>query len=54
MNFLLDMPVFPKLVSVVQSFHYTGIHVSTTGLGTATDIEILGKARKESSIIIRW
>jgi predicted nuclease of predicted toxin-antitoxin system len=52
MNFLLDMPVSPKLVSVVQSFNYTGIHVSTIGLGTATDLEILDKARNELSIII--
>lgn len=52
MNFLLDMPVSPKLISVLDNYNYTGVHVSSIGLGTATDSEILEKARKDSLIII--
>ena len=52
MNFLLDMPVSPSLSSVLENYNYTSVHVSKIDLGTATDLEILEKAREENSIII--
>jgi len=52
MNFLLDMPVPPSLSIVLNQFNYSGIHVSKIGLGTATDYEILEKARRDNMIII--
>jgi predicted nuclease of predicted toxin-antitoxin system len=52
MNFLLDMPVSPTLVKVVQAYGHQGVHAGQIGKQTATDIEILDIARHEDRVII--
>src|SRR5687768_13723571 len=52
MDFLLDMPVSPSLVKVVESFGFTGIHIADLGLHKSPDSEILQLARDENAIII--
>ncbi len=52
MHALLDMPVSATLVSVLEQYGYTGIHISQLGLATAADTEILQRARESSAVII--
>jgi predicted nuclease of predicted toxin-antitoxin system len=52
MKALLDMPVSPSLVAVLESFGYTGTHVSDLDLHKAPDTEILELARTTGAIVI--
>jgi len=52
MKFLLDMPVSPLLLHVLQSYGHEGVHAYQIGKDRASDREVLEIARRESRIVI--
>ncbi|MGC9335054.1 MAG: DUF5615 family PIN-like protein [Anaerolineae bacterium] len=52
MKALLDMPVSPSLVEVLQVHGHEGVHACDRGLDRAPDRELLAVARRENRIII--
>jgi predicted nuclease of predicted toxin-antitoxin system len=52
MNFLLDMPVSPTLLQVIQDHGYQGVHAAQIGQHSASDVELLAIARREDRVII--
>ena len=52
MKALLDMPVSPKLLDVLQSYGHTGVHAYQIGQSCASDKELLAIAREETRIVI--
>ena len=52
MKFLLDMPVSPLLLHVLQAYGHEGVHTYQIGKGRASDSELLQIARRESRIVI--
>jgi predicted nuclease of predicted toxin-antitoxin system len=52
MNFLLDMPVSPTLLEVIQAHGYQGVHATHIGRHRATDVELLALAQREERVII--
>lgn len=52
MNVLLDMPVSPNLVHVLEEYGHVAVHASDLGLFRATDQELMELARQTDRIII--
>ncbi len=52
MKFLLDMPVSPVLIGLLECLGHDGVHVSQIGRHNATDLEILEIARVERRVVI--
>ncbi len=52
MQFLLDVPVSPSLIPLLETYGHTGVHVHQIGLHTASDESLLTLAREESRIVI--
>lgn len=52
MKALLDMPVSPGLLEVLEQHGHEGIHAYAFGQGRATDQELMAIARREGRIII--
>ncbi len=52
MKFLIDMPVSPALVDWLKARGHEGVHAQDIGLATASDPEIVVRARGENRIII--
>lgn len=52
MNFLIDMPVSPTLLEVVQAHGHQGVHAAQIGKHRATDVELLAIAQREERVII--
>jgi predicted nuclease of predicted toxin-antitoxin system len=52
MKFLIDMPVSPALVDWLKERGHEGVHARDIGLDTASDSEIVTRARTESRIVI--
>lgn len=52
MKFLLDMPVSPTLLDVLQQYGHEGVHAYQIGKSRASDQELLHIARREHRIII--
>ncbi|MCB0159940.1 MAG: DUF5615 family PIN-like protein [Caldilineaceae bacterium] len=52
MRFLLDMPVSPTLVAVLEQHGHEGVHAHQIGKRTATDRELLALATEEDRVII--
>jgi predicted nuclease of predicted toxin-antitoxin system len=52
MTALLDMPVSPLLLEVLQAYGHEGVHASQIGKQRASDQELLELARCENRIII--
>ena len=52
MKFLLDMPVSPLLLHMLQSYGHEGVHAYQIGKDRASDSELLEIARRESRIVI--
>jgi predicted nuclease of predicted toxin-antitoxin system len=52
MNFLLDVPVSPTLISLLEAYGHGGVHVHQIGLHTASDESLLALARREHRIVI--
>ena len=52
MKFLLDMPVSPILLNVLQAHEHEGVHAYHTGQDRTTDLELLESARRDDRIII--
>jgi predicted nuclease of predicted toxin-antitoxin system len=53
MKALLDMPVSPGLLEVLQEFGHDGVHCCQIDKSTATDSDLLELARHEGRVIIR-
>ncbi len=52
MKFLLDMPVSPLLLDVLEAFGHEGVHAFQIGESRAADIKLLELARNENRVII--
>jgi len=52
MKFLLDMPVSPTMLDVLETHGHTGIHAYQIDKGRAPDSELLEIARQENRVII--
>jgi len=52
MKFLLDMPVSPALLNLLQENGHEGVHAYQIGKDRAPDTELLSLARREDRIII--
>ncbi len=52
MKFLLDMPVSPSLLEVLDAHGYKGVHAHQIGQDRATDSELLELARQEGRVVI--
>jgi len=52
MKFLIDMPISPAVAAWLVEKGHNAIHVSSVGLGCASDARILEKAMEESRIVI--
>lgn len=52
MRFLVDMPLSPRLAEWLRTKGHDAIHALSAGLGKASDIELLKRARDEQRIII--
>ena len=52
MKFLVDMPLSPELAVWLSQQGYNAIHALELGLGRASDITILDRARSEKRIVI--
>jgi predicted nuclease of predicted toxin-antitoxin system len=51
-RFLLDMPVFSLLLTVLHEYGHEGVHAHQIGKDRATDRELLEIARREHRIVI--
>ena len=52
MKFLLDMPVSPSLLNVLEANGYEGVHAHQIGKDQAPDTELLALALREGRIVI--
>ncbi len=52
MKFLLDMPVSPTLLEVLQAHQHIGVHAAHIGQQQAADVELLAIAQREDRVII--
>jgi predicted nuclease of predicted toxin-antitoxin system len=52
MRFLLDMPVSPSLIAVLESHEHEAVHAYRIGKGEASDTELMDLARVEERVII--
>lgn len=52
MDFLLDVPVSPALIEVLEAHGHTGVHVHQIGLHTASDESLLALASRERRVVI--
>ena len=52
MKFLLDMPVSPSLLNVLEANGHEGVHAHQIGKDQAPDTELLDLARREDRIVI--
>ena len=52
MKALLDMPVSPVLLDILQAYGHTGVHAYQIGQSRASDEELLRIAREEGRIIV--
>jgi predicted nuclease of predicted toxin-antitoxin system len=52
MKALLDMPVSPSLLDVLEAHGYEGVHAYQIGQDRASDSELLEIARRENRIVI--
>jgi predicted nuclease of predicted toxin-antitoxin system len=52
MKFLVDMPLSPELANWLTQQGHDAVHAFSTGLGRASDAEIIEHARKEKQIVI--
>lgn len=52
MRFLLDMPVSPKLLAILQNHGHSGAHAHQLGYDRAPDSDLLQLARSEGMILI--
>ncbi len=52
MRFLLDMPVSPTLIGVLESHKHEAVHAFRIGKGEASDTELMELARAEERVII--
>ncbi|MCB9106247.1 MAG: DUF5615 family PIN-like protein [Anaerolineales bacterium] len=52
MKFLLDMPVSPALLEILEAYEHQGVHAYQIGKEQATDSELLELARRENRVII--
>ena len=52
MRFLIDMPISPLLVELLEAEGHSAIHAAHIGLAQASDEEIIAQARKESRTIV--
>ena len=52
MKFLLDMPVSPILLDVLQAHGHEGVHAFHIGKDRAPDSELLDIARREGRVVI--
>jgi predicted nuclease of predicted toxin-antitoxin system len=52
MKFIVDMPLSPELAEWLRQEGHEAVHAFQSGLGRASDEEILEWARKERSIVI--
>jgi len=52
MKALLDMPVSPMLLTVLERFGHSGVHAHQIGKDRAADSELLELAREEGRVVI--
>lgn len=52
MKFLLDMPVSPALLDVLQAYGHEGVHAYQIGKSRAADAELLAIASREQRVVI--
>ena len=52
MKALLDMPVSPALLDVLDAYGHQGVHAHQIGMDRATDRELLALARRENRVVI--
>jgi len=52
MKFLLDMPVSPSLLDVLEANGHEGVHAHQIGKDRAADTELLNLARRKDRIVI--
>ena len=52
MKFLLDMPVSPSLLDVLEANGHEGVHAHQIGKDQAPDTELLVIARREDRVVI--
>ena len=52
MKALLDMPVSPVLLDILQAYGHSGVHAYQIGQSRASDEELLRIARQEDRIVI--
>jgi predicted nuclease of predicted toxin-antitoxin system len=52
LRFLIDMPVTPQAAVSLQAAGHDAVHASTIGLSSASDVEILDRARAEGRVVV--
>jgi len=52
MKFLLDMPVSPALLAVLEANGHEGAHAYQIGKSRASDVELLQLARQDGRIVV--
>lgn len=52
MRFLLDVPISPMLLEVLDAYQHEGVHAFQINRGRASDEELLEIARNEKRIVI--
>lgn len=52
MKVLIDMPVSPLLLKVINAYGHEGIHAHQIEKGRASDVDLLEIARREGRVII--
>jgi len=52
MNFLADMGISPRVVTMLRNTGHDAVHLQEQGLGRLLDSEILDKARNEKRILL--
>ncbi|MGT2503307.1 DUF5615 family PIN-like protein [Bradyrhizobium guangxiense] len=52
MNFLIDMPLSPALARWLTETGHDAVHASEIGLHTASDVEIIDRARQETRTVV--
>jgi predicted nuclease of predicted toxin-antitoxin system len=54
MRFLADAGISPKTVEFLSRLGHDAVHVRTLGLQRAPDLELVGRARADSSIVLTF
>lgn len=52
MKALLDMPVSPRLIEVLEAYSHEGVHAHQIGESRTADVDLLALARREGRIVI--